>query len=140
MHEDFSREEEVKGSSDRSFGLVLAGFFALVALGPLVRAPHDQIRYWAFAPALVFLLLALFWTAPLAPLNRLWLKLGLLLFRVVSPIALGLLFYLTMTPIGLLMRATGKDPLRLKRDPAAASYWLPREPPGPPPESMKNQF
>lgn len=140
MHEDFSREEEVKGSSDRSFGLVMAGFFTLVGSAPLLHAPHDTVRYWALGLAFVFLLSAWLWTAPLAPLNRLWLRLGLLLFHVISPLALGLLFYATITPVGLLMRACGKDPLRLKREPAAASYWLPREPPGPPPESMKNQF
>ena len=93
------------------------------------------IRAWALGAAAAFLLLACVWTAPLRPLNYLWLKLGLLLFHVVSPLALGLLFYLTITPIGLLMRACGKDPLRLRRDPAAASYWLPREPPGLAPES-----
>lgn len=140
MHEDFSREEEVEGSSDRSFGLVMAGFFALVALAPLLHAPHNAIRWWALGLALAFLGLALLWTAPLRPINRLWLKLGLMLFHVLSPLALGLLFYLTITPIGILMRACGKDPLRLRRDDGASSYWIAREPPGPPPESMKNQF
>ena len=140
MHEDFGRDEEVKGSSERSFGLLMAGFFALVGLAPLVRAPHDAVRLWALPLAAAFLLLALFWRAPLRPLNLLWLKLGLLLFRVISPLVLALLFYATITPIGLLMRASGKDPLRLKREPDAASYWIAREPPGPPPASMKNQF
>ena len=103
MHEDFSREEEVKGSSDRSFGLVMAGFFALVALAPLAHAPHNTIRWWALGLAVAFLVLALLWTAPLRPINRLWLRLGLLLFHVLSPLALGVLFYLTITPIGILM-------------------------------------
>jgi len=79
------------------------------------------------------------WTAALAPLNKWWTKLGLLLYRVVSPIVLGLLFYVTLTPIALVMRLLGKDPLRLRRDPDAASYWIDRSPP-PAPESMKNQF
>ena len=140
MHEDFGRKEEVKGSSDRSFGLVMAAFFALVGLAPLRHAPHDSVRTWALGAALAFLLLACLWTAPLRPLNYLWSKLGLLLFHVISPLALGLLFYLTITPVGLLMRACGKDPLRLRRDPAAASYWIPRDPAGRPPASMKHQF
>ena len=140
MHEDFGRKEEVKGSSDRSFGLVMAAFFALVGLAPLLHAPHDSVRVWALGLASAFFLLAVLWRAPLRPLNTLWHKLGLLLFHIVSPLALGLLFYLTITPIGLLMRACGKDPLRLRRDPSAASYWIPRDPPGPPPASMKHQF
>ena len=76
----------------------------------------------------------------LAPLNKWWTKLGVLLYRIVSPVVLGLLFYLTVTPIALLLRLLGKDPLRLRRDPDGASYWIDRTPPGPAPESMKNQF
>jgi Saxitoxin biosynthesis operon protein SxtJ len=76
----------------------------------------------------------------LAPLNRLWLKLGLLLHRVVTPAIMGLLFYLVITPMGLVMRLRGTDFLRLRRDPRAQSYWIVRTPPGPAPETMKNQF
>jgi len=78
--------------------------------------------------------------ALLAGLNRLWIKLGVLLGKVVGPIALGVLFFGVLTPLGAVMRLTGKDPLRRKHDPRAASYWMPREPPGPPPDSMINQF
>jgi len=137
-HEDFSRQEEVKPSSDRSFGLVVASFFLIVGFWPLLRA--QPIRWWALAVAAVFALLALLWTAALAPLNRLWVKLGALLYKGVSPVVMALLFYVTVTPIALLMRLLGKDPLRLRRDPDAASYWIDRTPPGPSPESMKNQF
>ena len=91
MHEDFTREETVQGSSDRSFGLVMAGFFAIVALLPLRHAPLSSIRWWALAIAVAFLALALLWTAPLHPLNRLWLKLGLLLSKIISPIVLMIL-------------------------------------------------
>jgi hypothetical protein len=90
--------------------------------------------------AAAFAILALLWPALLAPLNKLWLKLGLLLFKVVNPIVLGLLFYVIVAPIGLLMRALSKDPLRLRREPEALSYWIVRSPPGPEPDSMKNQF
>ncbi len=76
----------------------------------------------------------------LAPLNRVWTKFGLLLHKVVSPIVLGVMFYLVITPTGLLMRLFGKDPLRLKFDGTAKSYWIPREPPGPKPDSIKDQF
>src|SRR5262247_3858266 len=141
MHdEDFTRKETVQGSSDRSFGFVMAAFFALVALFPLLHGPLSSIRWWALALAAAFLALALLWPAPLRPLNRAWLKLGLLLSKIVSPIVMMVLFYATVTPIGVLMRWAGKDPLRLRRDAAATSYWIPREPPGPAPNSMKQQF
>jgi hypothetical protein len=78
--------------------------------------------------------------AALRPLNRAWMLLGLVLYKIVNPIVMALLFFSTMTPVGALMRACGKDPLRLRRDPAAASYWIAREPPGPAAETMRNQF
>ena len=137
-HEDFRRQEEIKPSSDRGFGLVIAAFFLLMGLWPLVHA--EPVRWWAVALGVVFAIAALTWTVALAPLNKLWTKLGVFLYRVVSPLVLGLLFYATVTPIALLMRVLGKDPLRLRRDPDAASYWIVRTPPGPPPKSMKNQF
>jgi len=76
----------------------------------------------------------------LRPLNRLWLRFGLLLHAVMNPLIMGLLFYGTVMPIGLLMRLFGKDPLNLKRDAQASSYWIMRTPPGPAPDTMSNQF
>lgn len=137
-HEDLSREEHIEGSSDRSFGFVFAAVFALIALWPLLH--QGGVRVWALVVAAAFALIAVVRPTLLATPNRLWMKLGLLLGKIVSPIALGILFYAVLTPLGVLMRLTGKDPLRLKRDAAAASYWIPREPPGPPPGSMTNQF
>jgi hypothetical protein len=140
MHEDFSRKEEIHPSSERSFGIVMAAFFALISVSPLLHPPTASVRWWALGIGVVFLALAFLWTAPLAPLNRLWSQLGLLLFQIVSPIVLGLLFYLTVTPVGFLLRLFGKDPLRLRRNSAAKTYWVLRVPPGPSPQSMKNQF
>jgi hypothetical protein len=140
MLEDFSREHTVQGSSDRSFGLLMAAFFGIVAVAPLRHGPLSSIRWSALGMAAIFLGLALLWPAPLRPLNRLWLGLGLLLSRIVSPVALMILFYIVVTPFGLLMRAAGKDSLHLRRNLAAASYWIPREPPGPAPDSMKHPF
>jgi len=137
-HEDLSRDQKVEGSSDRSFGLVFAGVFLVVACWPLFY--RDLPRWWALGIAVVFAIIAIWKPALLAVLNRLWTKLGVLLGKVVSPIALGILFYGVITPIGIVMRLTGKDPLRLKFDSGADSYWIPRKPPGPPPDSMTNQF
>ena len=137
-HEDFSRPDDIKPSSDRSFGLIIAAFFLIVALWPVIRT--EPVRWWALGLAGTFAVLALLWTPALAPFNKLWMKLGLLLYTIVNPVVLGLLFYLTVTPIALLMRLLHKDPLRLRREPDATSYWIHRSPPGPTPESMKNQF
>ena len=137
-HEDLARDEEVIGPSDRRFGLTFAALFAAIGGVRLVLG-HAYALWWLGA-ALVMFALALWWTAPLRPLNRLWLRLGLVLYGVVNPVVMALLFYSTIMPIGLLMRLCGKDPLRLRRDPDAPSYWLVRDPPGPAPETMKNQF
>ena len=91
MHETFDRAEKLKASSDRAFGRLMAAVFLLVGLIPLLHAPHAP-RWWAIAVAIAFEICAEFWTAPLAPLNRLWLKLGLLLHKIATPIVLGLLF------------------------------------------------
>ena len=138
LHEDYSRDEHVKAGSDRGFGLVFAGFFAIVGALSLWR--HSQGWHWTLPLAAVFLVVALTYPRVLGPLNRLWLKFGLLLYKVMNPIVLGLLFFVTIMPIGLVMRAMGKDFLRLRLDPNAKSYWIERRPPGPPPQSMRNQF
>ena len=139
MHEHTPRHtSQIQSSSDRSFGFVFAAVFLIVALYPLFHAAG--IRIWAVAVSGVFLLLAALVPQVLAPANRLWTKFGLLLHHIVSPIALGILFFLVVTPTALLMRLFGKDPLRLRFDPAADSYWIKRDPPGPAADSLKNQF
>ncbi|MBF0285383.1 MAG: hypothetical protein HQL51_13105 [Magnetococcales bacterium] len=128
----------MKPGSERSFGLVFTAFFALVGGWPLL---HGGVpRLWAGVAAGVFLVLALAWPRGLAPLNRLWFHFGLLLHRVMTPLVMGILFFAVFTPMGVVMRLLGKDPLRLRLDPKASSYWIPRDPPGPAPESMKHQF
>jgi hypothetical protein len=138
LHENWSREETVKASSDRTLGLVFTGFFALVAFLPLLRG--HRARWWAAVLGGFFLLLALVAPKALHPLNRAWTALGALLHRVTNPIFLGILFFLVFTPFGWLLRRMGKDFLRLTARPGAESYWIVRQPPGPEPESMSNQF
>ena len=137
FHEDF-KQENVAPGSDRSFGLVFAGVFALIGAFKLWRG-HAAGGVWC-AVALVFLVLAVARPKILAPLNHLWLKFGLLLHKIVNPIVMALMFYLAILPIGLLMQLFHKDPLRLRRDPQARSYWIERRPPGPAPDTMRNQF
>ena len=137
-HEDFSRTQEMKGSSNRSFGLVFGVFFALMGLLPL-RA-HHEIRWWALALSASVLVLGFLRPGWLGPFNRVWTKLGLLLGNIANPIVTGLLFYLIVTPTGFVFRLCRKDVLRLASDAAASSYWIERRPPGPPPGTMANQF
>jgi hypothetical protein len=137
-HEDFDRHEIAQGSSDRLFGLVFSAVFAVLGLWPLWGA--RPVRTWALGVSAVFLAASLLRPAMLSPLNRLWQRLGLLLQRITNPIVLGLLFFGTVLPIGLLMRLAGKNPLRLGFDRDAKSYWIERQPPGPAPDTMPRQF
>ena len=137
-HEDFSRTHDVKASSNRAFGLVFTVLFLLIGLWPLF---HSQpLRGWSLIVAGVFLVVTLAAPALLGPLNKLWLRFGLLLNRIISPIVLGFMFYAVVTPMGALMRVFGKDPMRLRRDDRSESYWIKREPPGPKPDSLPHQF
>jgi hypothetical protein len=137
-HEFQAREEGLKVSSDRSFALVFAGL--LVLLGALSVYHGGALWYYWFPLAALFGALAYVAPGVLAPFNRLWAKFGHLLHMIISPLVLGILFYLCISPIGFLMRLAGKDPMRREFDPAAKSYWIPRAPPGPAPETFKNQF
>jgi len=137
-HEDFSREEIVEGGSERSFGLVFTTFFAIVGLWPLLDGAPP--RGWALMMAALFLILAITRPSLLVPLNRLWKKLGLALHKIVNPIVMGLIFFVCITPMGLIGRLFGRDALKLKLEPNGGSYWIRREPFGPDPKSMKNQF
>ncbi|MBS0593678.1 MAG: hypothetical protein JSR84_09440 [Proteobacteria bacterium] len=137
-HESYQRHEEVRGSSDRAFGFVFAGVFAIIGLLPLILG--GRLRLWAVGLAIAFAAVALVMPQLLAPANRLWTRFGLLLHRVVSPLALGIMFFVAITPTGLLMRLFGKDPLRLRFERDRPSYWIDRVPPGPAPQSLKDQF
>jgi predicted membrane metal-binding protein len=128
----------VKMGSNRSFGLVFAAVFALVAGWPLLDG--GAVRLWAVVIAAVFAGLAAIAPRVLAPLNRAWFRLGLVLGRIVTPIVMGLVYATTVVPIGLILRARGKDLLRLKADPAAKSYWLPRADGQIGPDRLKQQF
>jgi len=138
LHEDLARKQAGQSSSDRAFAFVFAVFFGLVGLSPL-RA-HHPMRWWAFPIAGLFLFVGILRPAWLHPLNKYWTKLGLLMGRIVSPVITAAVFYAVVTPTALLFRILGKDPLRLSRDPEARSYWIERQPPGPAPETMTNQF
>jgi len=137
-HEIFSRDEKIVAGSDRSFGMVMA---AVLAAATSLNAWHSGRMWpWTAGLAALFLAAALLRPSVLNPLNLIWLRFGLFLHGVVNPVVMALVFYGTVLPTGLVMRILGKDILRLKRQPDADSYWIVRQPPGPSPETMKDQF
>lgn len=137
-HESLERNEAVSGSSDRAFGIVFAVVFILIGIVPWMFG--GVFRWWSVGVGALFLAVALLLPRVLAPLNRLWMRFGLLLHKIVSPVVLGIMFFAVITPMGLIRRALGNDPLRLRFDGQARSYWVDRKPPGPPPDSLDNQF
>jgi hypothetical protein len=122
----------------RSFGVMLAVVLALVGLWRAWHG-HDGLALW-LASAAALTTLARWWKAPLRPLTRAWLKLGAAMHAIVNPVVMALLYVFAIVPTGLALRLAGKDPLRLKRDPAAASYWVRRDTPDGRPGSMTDQF
>src|SRR3954462_8515133 len=137
-HEDVSLKDDAKLGSERSFGFVFTGFFAIVAAYALWKG-RDIAWLWLGA-ALLFAAAAVFFPRVLRPLNFVWFKFGLLLHHIVSPVVLGLMFFTVFLPIGLLMRAFGKRPLSLRCQKDKASYGVERTPPGPKSGSFNHQF
>src|SRR5690349_2386018 len=127
-HEDLTRKDQADRSSDRSFGIVFGIVFALIGIWPVM---HQQpVRWWSFCIAAAFLVTAALRPVLLSALNKLWYRIGIAMGRVVSPIALGIVFYGVIAPLGWSLKVLGKDPLRLKRDAKASTYWIERQPPG----------
>jgi len=132
---DQFENKKIKMGSERGFGLVFFCFFLIVATLPLLSG--ETPRLWALAVALIFVVLALVRPAVLTPLNKIWFRFGLLLGKIVTPIVMSLVFFLTVLPTGVIMRLLGKDLLNRKIDRSAPSYWVKREDPV---GSMRNQF
>ncbi|MDB4613662.1 SxtJ family membrane protein [Candidatus Pelagibacter sp.] len=126
--------DDVKISSNKSFGIVFSIVFLLIAIYPLIN--NQELRVWSLVIATIFLILGLINSRALTPLNKLWFKFGLLLGRIVSPIIMGLIFFLVVTPIAFMMRIIGKDLLNLKFN-KDKSYWIEKTGPK---SKMKNQF
>tara|TARA_R110002110_G_scaffold56163_2_gene159853 strand:- start:1751 stop:2161 length:411 start_codon:yes stop_codon:yes gene_type:complete len=131
-------ESAAKIGSERSFAIVFAAVFIIIGGFPLLYG--GEPRLWSFGIGIAFIVAGFLFPDVLRPLNRIWFQIGLLMHQVVNPIIMGLIFFLAVTPTGLIMRALGKDPLRRTFDRDAETYWIRRDPPGPDPQSMKNQF
>ena len=126
--------DDIKISSNRSFGIVFFVVFSLIALYPLTYS--GEIRIWSAIISIIFLVLGLLNSKILAPFNKLWFKFGILLGKIISPIIMGIIFFFVVTPIGLIMRILGKDVLNLKYN-KNQSYWIEKNGPK---SKMKNQF
>ena len=127
--------DEIKLGSNRSFGIVFFIVFVLIAIYPLVN--QGEVRIWSLIISFLFLILGLLNSKILTPLNKLWFRFGLFLGKIISPIIMGVIFFLVVTPIGLLMRLFGKDVLNLKLNKKKSSYWIEKDGPK---SKMKNQF
>jgi hypothetical protein len=137
-HETFERSAVPSPPSERSFAWVFTAFFLVLALWPVKR--HQPVRWWSVGAAAFVFLSGLLRPSVLRPPNLVWFHFGRLLNRIVSPVAMGLLFFAVFTPFAFVIRVAGKDLLRLRRHPNAATYWIERNPPGPSPKSMLDQF
>ena len=126
--------DDVKISSDRSFGIVFFIVFLIIAIYPLIN--NADLRIWSLVISIIFLILGLINSKFLTPLNKLWFKFGLLLGRLISPIIMGIIFFFVVTPTGLILRIFGKDVLNLKKN-NSKSYWIKKNGPI---SKMKNQF
>ncbi len=135
---DVASHSEVKIGSERSFGFVFAVVFAIIAFWPAVFS-DGGVRIWATAVSVAFAAAAVFAPRFLAPLNRAWFKFGMLLGALVAPIVMGLIFVLTVVPIGYLRRLKNPDPLNQRFDPEADTYWTTRSKDNAP-SSMTKQF
>ena len=131
---DSKFNNNIKISSNRSFGIVFFIVFLVIALYPLAHS--EEIKVWSAIISLIFLVLGLFNSKILNPLNKLWFKFGIFLGKIISPLVMGIIFFLVVTPIGLLMRLLNKDLLNLKFK-NSSSYWIEKTEPQ---SKMKNQF
>ena len=126
--------KNIKISSNRNFGVVFFIFFMIISLFPLFK--DGNVRVWAVVVAIIFLILGLLNSSVLSPLNKIWFKFGVLLGNIISPIVMGIVFFIVVTPISLLMKALGKDVLNLKKN-TNKSYWIEKTGPK---SKMKDQF
>ena len=127
--------QKEKLPSNRNFGLVFFVFFLIIGLWPLLGT--NEIRYWSIFFSIIFFLLGIINSKLLNPLNKIWFNFGILLGKMISPLVMGIIFFLVVTPIGVIIRFFGKDILSLKYNKKNKSYWIEKNGPK---SKMKNQF
>ncbi len=128
------KNTEIKIGSNKSFGIVFFIVFLLIAIYPLLN--NGELRIWSLIIAMIFLVLGIINSKFLTPLNKLWFRFGLLLGKVISPLIMGIIFFLVVTPTAFIMKIIGKDLLNLRFN-KKKSYWIEKTGPK---SKMKNQF
>jgi hypothetical protein len=108
-------------STNKNFGIIFFIFFLIISLWPLLN--DQEIRVWALIISFIFLILALLKPSLLAPINKIWIRFGFVLGGIISPIIMGIVFFVIVTPTGFLMRIFSKDFLNLKKN-NSKSYWI----------------
>ena len=126
--------KDIKIGSNKSFGIVFAIVFGLISFWPIIKG--NDIRIWALIISIIFLVLGLVNSKILTPLNKLWFKFGIFLGNFIAPIVMGIIFFLVVTPTGIIMKLLGKDLIKLKKN-NEKSYWIEKKNIN---SSMKNQF
>ena len=126
---------EINKSSNRSFGIIFFIVFLMIGFYPFLK--QEDLRVWALVISFVFLILGILDSKILKPLNKIWFKFGLFLGKIISPLIMGLIFFLVVTQIGVFMRILGKDLINLKYKKYKKSYWIEKTGPN---SKMKNQF
>ena len=134
MYKSYMSQNKIKISSNRSFGIVFFSLFLIISIYPLYK--DEEIKTWGIIIAVIFLILGLFNSSILSPLNKIWFKFGIFLGNFISPIVMGIIFFGVVTPTSLIMRILGKNLLGLKKD-NKKSYWIERSKIK---SSMKDQF
>jgi len=127
-------QEKIKLPSNRNFGIVFSIVFLIIAIWPILN--QNEIRIWSIIISLIFLILGLINSKFLSPLNKAWFKFGLILGSIIAPVVMGIVYFLVVTPTGLIMKALGKDILGLKRN-KNNTYWLEKDNSN---NNLKNQF
>jgi len=133
-----SHEDDVAPPSERKFGLTIGAVLFVLGALPVLWGGH--FRSWLSLAGAAFAVLGLVAPATLKYPNLIWFRFGMILHRILNPLVLGALFVVVVTPLALIARVTGKKLLNRSYDPGAPSYWITRTPPGPAPDSIRNQF
>ena len=128
------KNNEIKISSNKSFGIVFAIVFFLIGLWPIIKS--NDIRIWSLILSVIFLILGLMNSSILTPLNKIWFRFGIFLGNFIAPVVMGIIFFFVVTPIGLIMRLLGRDLIKLKKN-NENRYWIEKKDTE---SSMKKQF
>jgi len=126
--------KNIKISSNRSFGIVFFLVFLIIGLWPMLS--NGEMRIWSLVISIIFFILGILNSKILTPLNKIWFKFGIFLGNFIAPIIMGIVFFLVVTPIGILMKILKKDLINLKKN-NDKSYWIDKEDIK---SKMKNQF